>query len=153
MKVFFKYSLAALVALTYIVSMVGVAVYHCHCAHSNQIVWLADGDCECAHEHHHHGGGECHSGSCCAAKVMDDDKVDISDHCCTVVVESLHTDQDLPTTLSKIVTDFYSIFSLCQPLTVVLYDSPVAALAHYESPPPLQYVQHSLLARMAQWRL
>ena len=151
MKVFFKYTLAGLLALAYSISIIGVAVYHCHCSHSNQIVWLADDECECSHEHSHNNHeGACHSNCCSSHEAADENT---ASHCCKVEVKALHTDQDIPTTLSKFIPDLFSFLSLYQPITIISSGISTTTTSLNSIPPPLIKLKHSLLSQMAQWRL
>jgi hypothetical protein len=157
MKNWIKYSLIGMLTLVYVTGIVGVGTLYCHCEDTSQVVWAA--------VHSHRCGDKqlptAPTHGCCAEEQPQSCCNDMpatgvehtTGNCCTVQVEMLQADQELPAS-QKLPAVFQFIFSLYYfPISIPVHSMPVAVTAVYANAPPLPGTAHSWLSRTAQWRL
>jgi hypothetical protein len=155
---FSKYLFAGLLVFAYGASIIGVGKHYCRCEEAAQVVLSAVEHHACKHDHPRQE----ESSHCCHATPEAEDTpcTDASETenisesaCCTVQVELLQIDQNLPT-FSKVLPDFHSLFLVCSlPVALFTNDAPAVTTAILTNPPPLFNARHPLFSQMQQWRL
>ncbi|MDR0729394.1 MAG: hypothetical protein LBF19_04635 [Prevotellaceae bacterium] len=157
MKAIFKYLCAGVLLVAYTVSMAGFGVPYCLCAHEHP----SAGGCRhvsadrlhdscCTHDE----AAPSDAGCCHAPRPAESDSPDDSPcGCCTTVVCTLQTDQDIAPSFSKIVTHFFMLCVLCQPAFMTAGGFTARATSCRGNAPPLYCGTPAWLAFVSQWRL
>lgn len=153
---FFKYLFAGLLVFAYGASIIGVGKHYCRCEEAAQVVLSAVGHHACKHDRPRQEK----SSHCCHATLEAEDVLcagasgteNISESaCCTVQVELLQIDQNVPA-FSKVLPT--TLFSFCLPLVAFFTnDAPAITPSILTNPPPLFNARHPLFSRVQQWRL
>ncbi|MDR2801928.1 MAG: hypothetical protein LBB31_01770 [Prevotellaceae bacterium] len=159
MKHISKYLLAGLLVFAYGMSIIGVGKHYCRCEETAQVVVLpAVEHHTCKHDHLRQEETATH---CCHAAQetatvpcggVSETESATGGECCTVQVELLQIDQNLPA-ISKVIPDLYSLSCCCPAVALFTHHAPVMAAIIRTNPPPLLADNHSLFLRMQQWRL
>ncbi|MDR2362379.1 MAG: hypothetical protein LBD91_06575 [Prevotellaceae bacterium] len=161
MKAIFKYLCAGVLLVAYTVSMAGFGVHHCLCAHEHQSFGDACGD-------HRHISTERRHDSCCvheeeataetacchAQRLAEPGSPnDIPCGCCTTIIRTLQTDQDITPSFSKIAGSFFMLCVLFQPVFAITDGFAKSAMSYSGNAPPLYCGTSAWLAFVSQWRL
>ncbi|MDR2358453.1 MAG: hypothetical protein LBD87_01455 [Prevotellaceae bacterium] len=158
MKHFSKYLFAGSLVFAYGMSIIGVGKHYCRCEEAAQVVLPAVEHHACKHgrpqqeeetSHCCHAMQETATVPCADASGTEDIT---GGDCCTVQVELLQIDQNLPG-LSKIVPGFYSLLLYAPAAAIFADNTPAVAAIVRANPPPLLHAGHPLFLRMQQWRL
>ena len=158
MKHFFKYLFAGTLVFAYGMGVIGVGKHYCRCGNAAQVVLPAVEHHACKHDPPRHEEETAH----CCHVVQETATVPCAGvsgmegisgaACCTVQVELLQIDQNLPG-VSKVVPGFYSLLLYFPAAALFANHAPVMAAIVRTNPPPLLYAGHSLFSRVQQWRL
>ncbi|MDR0694211.1 MAG: hypothetical protein LBF81_02795 [Prevotellaceae bacterium] len=158
MKHFLKYLFAGSLVFAYGMSTIGMGKHYCRCEEAAQVVLPAVEHHACKQDHPRqeeetahccHATQETATVPCAGASGTEDIT---GGACCTVQVELLQIDQNLPG-LSKIVPGFYSLLLYSPAAAIFMGSAPVVAAVVRTNPPPLLHAGHSLFSRVQQWRL
>jgi hypothetical protein len=156
---FSKYLFSGLLLLAYVAGVIGVGKHYCRCEEVAQVVLSAvEYHACCRHEqprqetpaHCCQAAPEAENTPCAGASETENIT---GSECCTVQVELLQIDQNVPA-FAKIIPDFHSLFLFCSPpVALFTNNAPAVTAAILTNPPPLFNTKHPLFSQVQQWRL